>query len=284
MEVNIILFYKFVEINNPNKVKVEHQKFCKDLGVKGKIILAKEGINGSISGNKEQVEKYKKWISGKDLFKGIEFKEEKGLDHPFDKMVVLLKNEIIRIDKKLDLNKTGKHISPEEFLESYKNDEVVILDARNNYESKAGKFKKAITPDINSFREFPSFVDNLKISKQTPIVMYCTGGIRCEKASAYMIEKGFTNVSQLHGGIINFCQKLPNTAWEGSCFVFDKRITSYVGQKENPINPCIHCNIKSDQYTNCKLKTCNELIFICPSCQKTQHNCCSIECKKKLLS
>lgn len=283
MGIHIILFYKFTPIENPINAKKQQIEFCSSLGVKGKILLAKEGINGSISGSKEQIESYKLWLSSQKPFKEIEFKEETSLHHPFEKMVVMVKNEIIRLDKEVDLKKTGKHISPEEFLDLYKDENVVILDARNNYESKAGKFKRAITPEINSFREFPSFVDGLNLSKQTPIVMYCTGGIRCEKASAYMIEKGFTNVSQLHGGIINFCQKLPNTAWEGTCFVFDKRMTSNLGQKENPISPCIHCKARCDQYRNCKVKSCNERIFICPSCQIENHNCCSLKCMKELL-
>jgi len=281
--VYIILFYKFTLIENPHKLREEHLKFCKNLGVFGRVLIAREGINGSISGNKKQIEKYKSWLSNKELFKGIEFKEEKGLHHPFDKLIVKIKNEIIRIDKILDLGKTGKHISPKDFLELHNNKDVLILDTRNRYESDAGKFKNSLACDINSFREFPDFVDNLKISKETPIVMYCTGGIRCEKASAYMIQKGFTNVSQLHGGIINFCQKIPNTIWEGSCFVFDKRLTSNIGQKENPVSNCIHCKTLSDQYRRCKNKVCNELIFICPSCQKSKHNCCSEECKKELL-
>jgi len=277
----IILFYQFKKIENPIKLRKEQLELCNKLNLKGKLLIAKEGINGSFSGTKQQIAKYKSNL--KKQFKDIEFKEETALDHPFNKLEIKVKNEIIRMDKKLNMNNIGKHISPKEFLKLSKNKEVVILDARNNYESDAGKFKNAVTPDIDSFREFPNFVDNMKISKDTPIAMYCTGGIRCEKASAYMIQQGFKNVSQLHGGIINFCQKLPNTIWEGTCFVFDKRLTSNVGQKENPISPCIHCKIKSDQYTNCKVKTCNKRIFICPDCQKSQHNCCSINCKNKLL-
>lgn len=275
---NIILFYKFTNIKNPEKLKKEHQEFCNSLEVKGRVLIAKEGINGSVSGSKEQIEKYKEFIQ--NILSEIEFKEEQALDHPFEKMITKVKNEIIRIDKDLNLEKVGKHITPKEFLSAYEDKNTIILDTRNDYEVKAGKFKNAINPNIQAFREFPNFVDNLKISKDTPVVMYCTGGIRCEKASAYMIQQGFTNVKQLHGGIIKFCQELPNTAWEGTCFVFDKRLTSNINQKESQINNCIHCNKKSDQYRRCKNKACDKLIFMCPDCQKLQHNCCSIECKK----
>ncbi|MEK6915095.1 MAG: rhodanese-related sulfurtransferase [Nanoarchaeota archaeon] len=282
--IKIILFYKFVNLENTEKLKKEHLDFCNNLGVKGRVLLANEGINGSVSGTTDQVEAYKDWISNQEIFRGIEFKEEEGLYHPFEKMVVKVKKEIIRIDCELDLNRVGKHISPQEFLSISSNQDVLILDTRNDYESRAGKFKGAVVPDINSFREFPNFVDKMSVSKDTPILMYCTGGIRCEKASAYMIQKGFTNVSQLHGGIINFCQKLPNTLWEGSCFVFDNRLVSNVGQMENPLSFCIHCNEKCDQYRNCKNKSCNKLAFMCPECRKENHSCCSKDCVKKLLS
>ena len=283
MVVHIILFYKFVEIKNPQILKKEQLDFCKKLNLKGKVILAEEGINGSVSGTEEQIDKYISELRKDSRFSDIEFKEETGIINPFDKMIVKVKKEIIRLDKKIDIRNTGKHLSPKEFLEACKNEEVVILDTRNDYEVKAGKFNRALNPQISVFREFPQFVDNLKISKETPIAMYCTGGIRCEKASAYMIEKGFKNVSQLHGGIINFCQKLPNTEWVGQCFVFDNRLTSDIGQNTKQINNCIHCKTPSDIYRNCKIKSCNKLIFICNGCRKTMHACCSVECMKELL-
>lgn len=284
MEIHILLFYKFVEISDIEKLNNGHLAFCKSLGIKGKILLAKEGINGSISGTKEQVEAYKRELTSDQRFKDIEFKEETSLHHPFEKMVVKIKNEIIRLDKEIDISKNGKHISPKDFLEVYeKNKDVIILDTRNDYESKAGKFKNAITPNIDSFREFPDFVKKFNVPKDKPIIMYCTGGIRCEKASAYMIQEGFTNVGQLHGGIINFCQQFPNTAWEGTCFVFDKRLTSRINQSSSNTF-CEHCKTPCELYDNCKNKSCNQLIFICPDCEKEFHSCCSKECMKILLN
>ncbi len=284
MEIHILLFYKFVEISDLKDLSESHLNFCKSLGINGKILLAKEGINGSVSGTKEQVEKYKKELTSDSRFKDIEFKEEISTHHPFDKMVVRIKKEIIRLDKEIDVSKTGKHISPREFLEMYNNNkDMIVLDTRNDYEFKAGKFKNAINPEINSFREFPNFVKNLNISKDKTIVMYCTGGIRCEKASAYMLQEGFTNVSQLHGGVINFCQQFPNTAWEGTCFVFDKRVTSRINQGPSKETFCHHCNSICELYTNCKNKSCNELIFICPDCEDKFHACCSKECMKLIL-
>lgn len=283
MEIHILLFYKFVGIENPEEFRATHLEFCENLGIKGKVLLAKEGINGSISGTKEQVEKYKRELTSHEKFSDVEFKEEVGSFHPFRKMIVKIKNEIIRMDKEIDISKTGKHLSPAEFLEIYKNDEeVLILDARNDYEFDVGRFKNAIKAEISNFREFPEFVKKLEDKKDKKIVMYCTGGIRCEKASAYMIQNGFNDVSQLHGGVINFCQNFPNTVWEGSCFVFDDRLTTNVGQKDE-LNKCLHCLENCDFYKNCKNQLCNKKIFICGNCSDEKNGCCSESCEEKIL-
>ncbi len=283
-KIHILLFYKFVNIENPENFKKEHQKFCNLLNIKGKVLVAKEGINGSISGSDEQVENYKSNLKSDERFKDIEFKEEIGLQHPFEKMIVRVKNEIIKINQELNMKIVGEHISPEDFLKIYEKDEdVLILDTRNDYESKVGKFKNAIIPQIKTFREFPEYIKKSNFPKDKPVIMYCTGGIRCEKASAYMIKEGFKDVKQLHGGVINFCQKLPNTVWEGSCFVFDKRLTSNVNQETKPITYCKHCDISCDLYRNCKNTKCNELIFLCENCEKSFHSCCSQECIKRVL-
>ncbi|MEK6893951.1 MAG: rhodanese-related sulfurtransferase [Nanoarchaeota archaeon] len=282
--IKIILFYKFVEIKNPEKLRKTHLDFCKTLDLKGKVILANEGINGSVSGTEEQIEQYILELKRDSRFSDIEFKEEKGIEHPFDKMIVRVRKEIIRLGEEIDLTKVGKYASPQEFLDSYNDPNTVIIDARNEYESKVGKFKNAIIPKIETFRQFPQFVKNLNLPKDAKILTYCTGGIRCEKASAYMVKEGFTNVKQLQGGIIKFCQTIPNTdVWEGQCFVFDNRLSSPIGQDKEQINNCIHCSTQSDLYRNCKIKSCNKLIFICNECRKDFHSCCSQDCMKKLL-
>ncbi len=284
MEIHILLFYKFVEIDNAEEFRDKHLEFCKNLGIKGKILIAKEGINGSVSGTIEQTEAYKKELTSDEKFSDVEFKEEIGIFHPFRKMVVKVKDEIIRIDKELDMSKKGDYISPKELLDLYeKGEEVLILDTRNNYEYEVGRFKGAMKSEIETFRQFPEFVERLKEFKEKPVVMYCTGGIRCEKASAYMVQQGFKNVKQLHGGVIKFCQQFPNTAWEGSCFVFDDRLTSNVGQKDE-LNKCLHCKTSCDLMRNCKNAKCNKMIFICPNCREEMHSCCSEKCVEKILS
>ncbi len=282
-KLNIILFYKFHKIKDPEAFAREQRILCKELGVMGKVLIAKEGINGSISGTKKQTEKYKEYLKKKEGFSDIVFKEENGNEHPFTKMIVRVRKEIVSIKKKVDMSKSGKHISPKEFLALYnKNDKnLVILDARNDYEWKIGKFKEALNSNIKTFREFPDFVKKFaknKENKKKKIVMYCTGGIRCEKASAYMIEKGFEDVSQLDGGIINFCQQYPNTVWEGKCFVFDKRLMSDINQKENDLASCEVCGGKCDLYRNCRNVDCDKLVVMCVNCQRDMNGCCSDSC------
>lgn len=278
--IHIILFYKFAEIENPQDFVEEHLHFCTTEGLLGKILVAKEGINGSLSGSKEQIENYKHFLTNLPKFKDINFKEEVGTFNPFKKMIVRQKKEIIRMDQDLDLQNRGQYISPQELMELYNSDEeFIILDTRNNYESEVGKFKNAITPDIDTFREFPEALKLLEDKKDKKIITYCTGGIRCEKATAYMIKEGFQNVYQLEDGILNFCQQYPNTLWEGKCFVFDQRLLSHVDPDTEPITNCINCNNKCDRYQNCKNPTCDDFIVLCEQCSDNLNECCSETCR-----
>ena len=278
-KIHIILFYQFTEIDDPDKFVAEQLEFCNKAGLLGKILVAREGINGSLSGSKTQIDEYKKFLSSQPQFSDINFKEEVGTFNPFKKMIVRKKREIIRMDQNLDLNKKGKYISPEELMKLYESDEeFIVLDTRNNYESEVGKFKNAITPDIDTFRDFPQALKSLEGFKDKKIITYCTGGIRCEKATSYMIKEGFKNVYQLKDGIINFCQQYPNTLWEGKCFVFDQRLLSHVDPETEPITKCIHCGELCDRYQNCKNPTCDDFIVLCEMCSKQYNGCCSDEC------
>ncbi|MEN9626162.1 MAG: hypothetical protein RL557_490 [archaeon] len=287
MDIHIILFYKFQQIADVNYFKRKHLKFCKDLGVFGKVLIAEEGINGSISGSKEQIETYKKYVHNLDGFNDVWFKEEIANSHPFTKMVVRIKKEIIRIDRKVDMSKKGEYISPQEFLQWYnRQEDFIVIDARNYYEYHLGKFKNAINPNLSSFRGFPQFVESLKqkTEKNKKIITYCTGGIRCEKASAYLKEQGFVNVYQLEGGIINFCQQFPNTVWEGKCFVFDKRLMSDINQKNKPITQCESCGELCDLYKNCRNRECDKLTILCTKCDEKLQGCCSKKCMNEFIA
>ncbi|MEK6914048.1 MAG: rhodanese-related sulfurtransferase [Nanoarchaeota archaeon] len=280
--VHILLYYKFLPIEDTNYFIRIHKRKCKELKIIGKVLIGKEGVNGSVAGSKEQMEEYKKFVHSLKGFEDVWFKEEIGKEAPFNKMIVRERKEIVSLHKNVDMAKKGKYVEPEKFLEDYNKDDVIILDTRNYYEYKLGRFKNAINPNIKTFREFPDFVEKFKENENKKIYIYCTGGIRCEKAARYMEDKGFKDVYQLHGGIINFCQKLPNTIWEGKCFVFDKRLMSDINQY-NVITNCVTCNKISDLQRNCKNVNCDELVIQCNNCQEKMHGCCSKKCMNEFL-
>ena len=283
--IYVVLFYKFTKIKNPDVFAGKHLRYCNKENLLGKVLVANEGINGSISGSKQQVYRYMEYLNAQEQLSDVRFKIETSTFHPFKKMIVRTKNEIIRMDKEVDMDNTAKYISPKELLDLYSGDEeFIILDTRNNYESDVGKFKNAITPDINTFRDFPDILKNMDGDKNKKIITYCTGGIRCEKATAYMAEQGFTDVYQLKDGIINFCQEYPDTVWEGKCFVFDQRLLSDVDPGSECISNCIHCAQSSDRHTNCKNPVCDKLIILCEKCNDELNGCCSPDCRSEYKS
>ncbi len=283
-KIHIILFYKFIRLSKLKFLQKKHLKFMKELGVKGRILIAKEGINGSISGTKEQIENYKKELTKTHEFSDIVFKEEVGLEHPFRRISVLIRDEIVALGKKVDINKKADYITAEKLKEIYdknKEKEYIILDARNYYEYKVGKFKNSIHLNIKTFREFPEALKKIEKFKDKKIITYCTGGIRCEKASALMKSQGFKKVYQLKNGIITFGQKFPGTYWNGKCFVFDKRLVSDLNKTGETISNCYTCEKLSDLYRNCRNVHCDKLYTQCKSCQEEFSGCCSQECFKE---
>ncbi|HVY01459.1 MAG TPA: rhodanese-related sulfurtransferase [Candidatus Nanoarchaeia archaeon] len=280
--IHILLFYKFLDIKNPQEVAKKHKNDCIKLGLNGRILFSEEGINGSVAGTVDKTEAYKKMMRQDERFSDIVFKEDIGISMPFRKMVVKVKKEIVTLKKKVDLKNSGKNLTPKEFLDLYeKGEDVIVLDTRNNYESKVGKFKNAITPDIEKFSDFPDFVETIKDKKDKKIVMYCTGGIRCEKASAYMKEQGFKDVSQLKGGILTFGKEFPDTVWEGTCFVFDRRLVSSVNKESKPITNCETCGALCDLCRNCSNAACDKMFVQCMDCKHKLIGCCSNECFQK---
>lgn len=281
MKISILLYYKFVNIEKPYEIKLQQEEICKELGLKGRILIAKEGINGSVSGSKEQTKSYIKFMNSHPLFGKTMFKEELSKEHPFKRFSAHVKKEIVRFEKPVNMKNTGAHLNPKEFLNILeKNKDIILIDARNDYEYEVGHFKNAINPETETFTEFPDFVEKLKGNENKKILMYCTGGIRCEKASAYMKEQGFKDVNQLKGGVLNFCKQFPNTAWKGKLFVFDKRLISDVNQSGEIITSCSYCKKDYDQYRNCKNSLCDKLIIQCKSCQEDMNKCCSEACKE----
>ena len=283
-----ILFYKYTPILDSYGFYEEQINLCKKLGLNGRLLVGREGINGTLSGDEEAIEEYKKKLTEKKMFNDLIFKEDFVKEHVFDKIFVRMRKEVVNFGvNNLDLNKSGEKISPKKFKKLLdEKEDLIILDVRNNYEYEIGRFKKAINLDINNFREFPEKIKELSYLKNKRIITYCTGGIRCEKASSYMKQIGFKEVYQLENGIIGYNNECPNSYFEGKCFVFDKRISVPIntGEHENIISNCIFCNEPCDRYVNCYDTDCNNLFICCENCQLENDRLCNEHSNDVILS
>ena len=272
-------FYKYIDLNNLEEFQKEHLGFCKNLGIKGKILISKEGINGTVSGTLKQINEYETKILSYAEFSDIYFKRTLSDKHPFRKTIARIRDEIVSSNFGVEAKKAGNHLKPSELKNLYDtNADFVIIDARNNYESKIGKFKNAITPDIETFRDFKKVVSDLRQYKDKKIVLYCTGGVRCEKASVLLIKEGFKDINQVDGGILNYIEQYPGTYFEGRCFVFDDRLSIETGYAKD-ITLCERCHEPCGEYTNCSNTKCDKLFVCCKDCRTKFNNTCSKPCK-----
>ncbi len=278
----VLLYYHYTAIAEPESFREAHHQFCLEHDLRGRIIIAQEGINGTVSGLKADCKAYIQHLQGDERFTGIDFKVEDIDEHTFQKLYVRVKPEIVHSGlQHINPNqKTGIHLDPKEFKKIKDAEDVVILDVRSNYEHKVGKFKNAVTLDINHFREFPEKIKELEAFKDKKIITYCTGGIKCEKASAYLLESGFSAVYQLHGGIIKYGIEAGGEDFEGKCYVFDNRVVTEVN-KVNPsvISKCRICGTVSDRMVNCANAACNDHFPMCEACGWQMEGSCSEECK-----
>ena len=237
--------YRFVDLDDRDELREPFLKRCEDLNLKGTILLSPNGINFSLSGSQESIDEYLKFLESDERFIGIPLKVTYNDYQPFRRMLVRLKKEIISLgmDDIRPSKFTGPNIKPEQFQEMLdKEEEVIVLDTRNDYEVRVGTFKNAIDLNIPSFRDFPEAVSKLPEEyKKKPIVMFCTGGIRCEKASAVMLKSGFENVKQLEGGVLNYFKDTDASHWDGDCFVFDDRVAVDKGLNETDYVMCYSC-------------------------------------------
>lgn len=281
-DYSVLLYYVYAIIDDPEDYREQHHLFCIDHNLRGRIIISKEGLNGTVSGLVEDCKAYMNYVKNDPRFAHVEFKVDAHDQHAFQKLHVRVKPEIVHSGlHEINPNvKTGKYVEPEEFKKILKQEDVVILDVRSNYEHKLGKFKNAITLDIENFRDFPEKVKELEKLKYKKIITYCTGGIKCEKASAYLLEQGFSDVYQLHGGIIKYGLEAGGEDFEGKCYVFDNRLTVNVN-KINPkvISTCHVCGTVSDRMVNCANPVCNIHVPICESCGEKLEGTCSEDCR-----
>ena len=279
-----LLYYCYSPIDNAEKFAEDHLAFCKSLGLVGRIIVAEEGLNGTVSGTKEACQDYMDAIHADPRFAKTDFKVDEVEEPSFIKMHCRYKAEIVhsglRDPSLIDpTRETGVHLEPEAFLKMKDQEDVVVLDVRSNYEHSVGRFKNALTLDIENFREFPEKMKELESLKGKKILTYCTGGIKCEKASALLLKEGFKEVYQLHGGIIKYGKEVGGKDFEGDCYVFDNRVTVPV----NAVNPtvistCRNCGKVTAKMINCANPVCNEHFTQCDECGQQMDGCCSEAC------
>ncbi|MAQ32182.1 MAG: hypothetical protein CMD26_05600 [Flavobacteriales bacterium] len=285
-ERTTVSFYKYVLIDDPLGLREElYIKWAK-LKINGRIYIAKEGINAQLSCPKPKWNKFLKSVHSTKGFEDITFKiavEENQTS--FLKLAIKVKKQIVAdglLDNEYDVTNVGTHLSAKDWNDCI-NHGATVVDVRNHYESRIGHFLGAIKPDVDTFREeLPLIKEKLKDKKDEKILLYCTGGIRCEKTSAYLKHHGFKDVNQLHGGIIDYTKQVQENNLEnkfiGKNFVFDDRLGEKIST--NVISTCDQCGTSCDNYTNCKYVDCNLLFIQCKKCKDKHEGCCNNDCKK----
>ncbi|GAB4149346.1 MAG: rhodanese-related sulfurtransferase [Patescibacteria group bacterium] len=271
----ILLFYKYVTIPNPEEIKQQQLDLCRKYGFKARTIVASEGINATLEGLTEHIDKYIQEMEQNPLFQGIHWKKSPGTGNAFPKLSVKVRDEIVSThlgEKDIDPNKTtGKHITAEELHQLLRSDqEFYIIDMRNDYEFAVGHFENSILPPLAHFRDLPKILPSIEHLKHKKIVTVCTGGIRCEKASGFLVDNGFTDVSQLFGGIVTYMEKYPNQDFLGKLYVFDQRVImgfNTDSPEHKVIGKCAKCGVTSEDYINCAYDECHKHIICCQNCR-----------------
>ena len=270
--IYILGFYKFKNLKSLKKNKLILEKLFLENNIRGTLIISKEGLNGTISGRFRNISLINKIIKNLFNFKNYDSENlSKNKFQPFHKPKIKIKKEVVPMGLKiLSKIKKNNHIEPKKWNNLIKNKDTVVLDARKSFEHDVGSFKKAINPRVSHFRNFPNYLN--KLDKKKPVAMFCTGGIRCEKASVYLSQKGFKNVFQLKGGILNYLQKIKkkNSMWDGECFVFDNRVSVKHNLVLGSYIVCSGCR-KPVSPKDKKTKEYEEGVS-CPSCYDTLTN------------
>lgn len=282
-----ISFYKYAKIGNPELFRNHLFINWNTLDVLGRIYVANEGINAQLSVPADHFEAFKKHLDSITFLENVRLNIAIEHDnYAFLKLKVKVRKKIVADgldDDTFDVTNKGIHVNAERFNELIEDPDTVLVDMRNHYESEIGHFKNAITPDVDTFRESLDLIeDDLKEYKEDKkLVMYCTGGIRCEKASAYYKHKGFKNVFQLEGGIINYVRQIEAEGLEnkfiGKNFVFDQRRSERIS--DDIIAKCHQCGEPADLHTNCANEACHLLFIQCDNCKTAMDNCCSSQCQ-----
>ncbi|MEK4426133.1 oxygen-dependent tRNA uridine(34) hydroxylase TrhO [Solibacillus sp. FSL K6-1523] len=285
MNYQVLLYYHYTTIVDPAAFSAAHLQACKEIGLKGRILVATEGINGTVSGTKEQTAAYMDMMKADPLFDGIVFKIDEAEGHAFKKMHVRPRPELVHLGLEADVNPhelTGRYLSPEQFLEEMQDENTVVLDVRNTYEYDVGHFRGAIRPDVENFRDTPEWVrENKELFEGKNVLTYCTGGIRCEKFSGWMKREGFGDVGQLHGGVATYGKDpvAKGQLWDGQMYVFDERLTVPINQVEHVVVGRDHYDGEPcERYVNCANPECNKQIIASEENEAKHLGGCTPEC------
>lgn len=285
----LLTFYKFVSLKNPLEFVEEHKQFCNDIGLKGRIFIGEEGINATLTGNTGQIKAYRLFLNSIPEFNDISDIDEKTTivdSHKFPKMIVRYRKEIVSLGEifnNSDIKQATHKLSVDEFKNILDNraDDYVILDMRNHYEYNLGHFKNAIPAGTIYFRELKDVLNNYKKEfSHKKIIMYCTGGIRCEKAGALLEREGLEGVYQLDGGVVKYVNKFNDKNWHGNLYTFDDRISTHVGDESTHIviSKCHYSGKPAEEYFNCRYSVCNDQIISTKSEYERHFGFCSEEC------
>ena len=281
-------FYKYCFIDNPEGLRNKLYSNLIEQDILGRIYVSKEGINAQISIPEHNVDNFKSYIHSINVFSDIKFKHAVEEGTSFLKLKILVRDEIVAYkvpEESYDMKKTGVHLKPIDFNSSIKEKDAIVVDMRNYYESEVGRFKNAIIPDAHFSKELlPKVAEVLEGKEDKKVHLYCTGGIRCEKASSYLIKKGFKDVYQLEGGIIQYAHDMKEnnlkSEFIGKNFVFDDRMGERV--TNDIIGKCHQCKTPSDDHKNCKNDACHLLFIQCDKCAEKYNDCCSNACNEFL--
>ncbi|MCR8850405.1 rhodanese-related sulfurtransferase [Rossellomorea sp. SC111] len=286
-DYRVLLYYNYVDIENPEEVTAQHKQMCADIGLMGRILISSEGINGTCSGTIEQTDAYMEAMRQDPPFKDTVFKIDEADGHAFKKLKVKHRPELVTLRLEDDVNPnelTGEYLDPKDFFEQIQQEDTILLDARNDYEYELGHFRGAVKPDIKNFRDLPNWVrDNKDKLEGKKIITYCTGGIRCEKFSGWLVKEGFENVAQLHGGIATYGKdpEVKGQLWDGQLYVFDERIGVPVNQTEHVVvGKDFYSGEPCERYVNCANPPCNRKILCSEENEHKYMRSCSDECRK----
>ncbi len=283
----ILLYYKYIATQDPSALQKEQTLLCEKLNLNGRIIVASEGINGTVEGLVENTQAYVEAMTQDPRFADMNFKRSVGTGDAFPRLSIKVRTEIVSLHLGgadfSPTQTTGAYISAEQLHEwIHTGKEFYIVDMRNEYEHKIGHFQNSILPPLKNFRDLPAALPSLEHLKGKTIVTVCTGGVRCEKASGFLLKHGFNDVYQLHNGIVTYMEKYPEEDFIGKLYVFDGRITMGINSPAVPhtvVGRCDKCKNPSEHYVNCNLKSCNAHFICCENCE--EHNgmvFCSNDC------